>query len=94
MIELEELKSISKLDENNITNNIIQFVKEHNGEYNCEIPLSDVENAPKITKLYQIEPLSEIIFIDICGDFGVLLEELDYEYKSLIFSHIQHSIQL
>lgn len=92
MIELEELKSISQLDENNITNNIISFVKEHNGEYNCEIPLSDDENAPKITKLYQIEPLSEIIFIDICDDFGVLLQELDYEYKLLILSHIQQQL--
>lgn len=92
MIELEELNSLSQLDESNITNNIISFVKEHNGEYNCEIHLSDDENAPKITKLYQIEPLSETIFVDICGDFGVLLEELDYEYKSLILSHIQQQL--
>ena len=92
MIKLEELKSISQLDESNITNNIIQFVNEHNGEYNCEIPLSDDENAPKITRLYQVEPLSKIIFVDICDDFGVLIQELDYNYKSLILSHIQQLI--
>lgn len=92
MIELKELKSISQLDESNITNSIISFVKEHNGEYNCEIPLSDDENAPKITRLYQVEPSSEIIFVDICDDFGVLVQELDYEYKSLILSHIQQKL--